>query len=79
MKTGSNEPQFVDGHALVGLAGEFTMPSGEICQCRVTGTDIPPWDNDLLVIDYVSPSGTKVTGAMIEASAFRPDQPNRNQ
>lgn len=67
------EPQFVDGHALVGLVGEFENAKGETCQCRVTGTDRPPWDNDLLVIDYVTPDGMKVTGAMIPASIFRPD------
>jgi hypothetical protein len=71
MSEQDNEPQFVDGHALVGLTGEFTIQD-ETFQCRVTGTDKPPWDNDLLIVEYVR-DGLKITDAMIPASAFRPD------
>jgi hypothetical protein len=36
------DPEFVDGHALVGLVGEFENAKGEIFQCRVTPIQLTP-------------------------------------
>jgi predicted amidophosphoribosyltransferase len=64
-----------------GTIGEFTNAQGEVCQCVVRGTDVPPWDNLCLVIDYVHPLGHVTKGAMIPVAMFRENetyQPNAN-
>ena len=61
---------------LVGRVGEFTNAQGRVCQCRVTGTLEPPFDDLGLEIEYVTPQGNKVTGAFISAADFRCATPN---
>ena len=61
------------GSEHVGKLGEFIAANGETYQCRVRGTDVPPWDNDCLVIDYIR-DGDKIEGAMIPVSDFNPFQ-----
>ena len=58
----------------VGDIGQFKDASGRICQCVVRGFDDAPWEDDLLLIDYVHPvGGYKVTNAMIGRESFIPD------
>ena len=61
---------------LVGRVGEFTTAAGHVCQCRVTGIDYQnPFEREipLLIIEYVTPDGRKITGAVIGVEAFRAD------
>lgn len=60
----------------VGTTGEFTASWGEVCQCVVTGNDLPY--SDTLIIDYTTNRNTthpqKITDAYIPARMFRPDE-----
>lgn len=57
----------------VGKVGHFKDWKGVEYQCVVTGTDVPPWDDCSLIIDYVR-DGRKITGAMIPCGDFIPDE-----
>jgi len=60
--------------ALIGKLGEFTDSQGRVCQCIVRRLDDPPWDEMCMIVDYIHPDGTKVEGAFIAISSFRPTE-----
>lgn len=72
---GIPKPRRVDPepeHELIGEIGEFTTGNGDVCQCRVTGVDSMPFESGkLLIIDYVTAIGEKVTAALIHPEKFR--------
>lgn len=61
---------------IIGQIGEFKDRNGNICQCVVTGREAPPFSK-LLIVDYVTAKGKKVSGANIGIDEFMPDSKTR--